>query len=125
MESVEVYIANNNPSMKYLRLHYRKLGIFIDSRDRRLLDNLKLAFELRDKSKKDILALMSKPILSVGSYVFCEDEEFQIGRVTQFFASDDSLMQVLFNERKLPTMCDRSKLTTVNDEIKRKFKVIY
>ena len=125
MISIEAYIADNKPSMKYLRLHYRKLGVYIDTTNRRLIDNLKLVFELKDKPKKEVLKLMSKPTLDVGSYVFCDDEEFGLGRVTQYFAMDDSLMLVLFNDRKLPTMCDRNKLTTVHDEKKRKLKVIY
>ena len=110
--------------MKYLRLYYREKGIFMDTTDKRVIDNLKIPFELSDKTYTQKLRAMSKPELDVGSYVHSDDEEFGLGRVTRFFL-DESLMLVLFNERELPTMCSRNNLTTVHDETNRKLKIIY
>jgi len=125
METIEEYIARLNPSMKYVRLHYRKLDVFIDSTDRRLVDNLKIPHELSGTSKSNMVKKMSKPTMSIGSYLYSDDEEYGLGRVHTFFSSDESLMLVQFKERKLPTMCSRTNMTTSHDDVVRKLKLIY
>ena len=122
METIEEYIARLNPSMKYLRLHYRKLGIYIDTSNKRLIDNLRLAYEL--KGSRGLAKKMSKPTLRVGSYIYSSDIEYGLGRVTQIFKDEDSML-VLFNERSIPTMCSIKKMTTIHDETARKLEVIY
>ena len=111
--------------MKYLRLYFMNKNVFIDTTEKRLVDNLKIPFELSDKTYNQKLKAMSKSILGLGSYVYSSDDEFGLGRVTKFFDSDDSLMLVHFNERELPTMCSRNNLTTIHDDVDRKLKLIY
>lgn len=110
--------------MKYLRLYYRDKNVFIDTTDKNLINNLKIPFEFKDKKYKEKLSYMNKPILDIGSYLYCNYDDYGLGRVTKMFDSDDTLMLVLFEERDLPTMCDRKKLTTVHDEVNRKLKLI-
>ena len=125
MKTVTEYIAENIPSIRYLREHYMKMDVYIDTRSEDMLFNLKKAHELRDKSKTETIKAMRQPVLSIGSYIHCKDEDYDLGRVTQFFHDDDGLMLVHFKERKLPTMCSRTLLTTVHDDTARKLKVIY
>jgi len=53
MKTVEEYILDTNPSMKYLRLYYRSKGIFIDTTDRRVIDNLRIPVTMSELSRKD------------------------------------------------------------------------
>jgi len=125
MKSVEEYITKHNPSMKYLRLYFRDKGIFIDTTDRRVVDNLRLPHELKSKTSTQVLKAMSRPSLDVDSYLWAEDDDYGLGRVVQFYKTDDDLMLVLFEERDLPTMCSRKSMTTVHDNENRKLKLIY
>ena len=123
MKSINEYIVDNNPSMKYLRLYYREKGIFLNSTDRRLIDNLRLPYELKGKSRKHILSCLSSSDLTDGTYLYSSDEDYGLGRVVKLF-DDKTLMLVLFNERELPTMCHRDRLVTVHDDTERKLKKI-
>jgi len=123
MRSINEYIVDKNPSMKYLRLYFREKGIFIDTTDRRLIENLKIPFDMKGKSRTKMLSLMTDSELAIGSYLYCDDIDYGLGVVTKFF-EDETLMLVLFNERDLPTMCHRINLVTVHDDTNRKLKRI-
>ena len=122
IDSVNQYIAKNIPTAKDVHKHYSKYGIFLDSRDQVLLDKVKKAYHLKEKSfeVEHILAGLTPLTIKVGSWVNCDYEEFGIGQVTEIFNSGN--MFVKFKKRSLATMCDIK--TTIHDDKKRKIKQI-
>ena len=120
IESVNEYIARKIPSAKDVHKHYTQYGIFLDSRDRELLDKVKKAYYSKEKgwNTQDILVVLTPLTLRVDSWVNCDYEEFGIGQVKEIFNSGN--MFVKFKNRNLPTMCDSK--STIHDSKKRKIK---
>lgn len=125
IESVDEYVATNIPYAKEVHTHFRQYGIYVDTRSELLLSNLKLAYKLNKEgmSSKDILSHLGKKDISVGTWVYCNDEEYGLGRVTSML--NDDMMTVMFNARKLNTICNSKNMITIHDNKPRKLKVIY
>lgn len=125
MESVYEYISNNIPYAKQVHAHFAKYRVYVDTRDETILSNLKLAYRMSQDgcSAEDILKSLSKRDVSVGSHVFCSDDGYGLGRITQEYSKGFGF--VMFEKRTLPVMCKLDGLVTVHDDKHRKLKLIY
>ncbi len=126
MQSINEYIASIEKDKalfpEQLHKYYREKFIFYDSRDPNVLLNLARAAELRKEglTPKEILTKLIPIELKIGTWYFCDYEEFGAGKVVEIFNSGN--MFVKFNKRRLPTMCDSK--STIHDEKKRKIRII-
>ena len=117
-----------------LQSHWKKIAEFVKTK--KTLDELKEYFtEVMNKepSPDDIYHIYNRllqgkynyegeRVLVEGDLVHCDDLEYGNGIVKKLF-EDSSLILVKFIDRDLPTMCDSKTMTTVHDEVKRKFKL--
>lgn len=143
---VRLTICKFIPSMKQLFRCLRANGIFIDTQDSQLKAFIQKCYFLANEKDygiehrmayfrlgtiEDRLTQLEKRIskmevktnsLSIGTFLYCKDENFGNGVVVMIY-SDEDLMVVKFENRELPTMCSAKKLCTVHDNIQRKLYI--
>ena len=125
VHTVNEYIARyrgNTLYPKEVGNTYKKKNIYIDTTDPVLTLNLAKSYDMRKEGKepKEIYNALIKYDLKVGSLIYCNDEEYKSGIVTEIFTSGN--MFVKFKDRPLPTMCDSK--STIHDNKKRSIKHI-